>query len=632
MLAEFHFLRPLWLLALGPLALLLWLAWQPGSSGGAWRKACDPHLLPHLLVTGGTRSRLPLVLLGLAWLIAVLALAGPTWAKRPQPVLQALEARVIVLDLSQSMAAPDLKPSRLARARFKVSDMLARSREGQTGLVVFAGDAFAVSPLTRDSDTIAALLTALEPGIMPVQGSRVDLGLRKAMELLQQAGLQRGEVVVLVDSSNGEPAVDAARTLKAAGYSVSVLAVGTEQGAPIPTPEGGFLKDGSGNIVVPRLDMTALRELASAGGGRYAVISSDGSDLDRILSRDAGVLGLETRQVDRETESWREEGPWLVLLLIPLAALAFRRGWLLGLALLWVGVLPQPSRAFDWADLWTRRDQQAARALQQGEPERAAELAHDPLLRGTAAYRAGDYEAAQAAFAESPGADGHYNQGNALARMGRYQEAIDAYDAALQADPGMEDAQANRAAIEALLRQQQQQPSSNSGQGDEAQQDQQRSDQDSDSSQADQGDGDEQQQDESSTTSGNPSASQSDPSSAAAEQGSRGEQNQSPEAETDVDERAENETEADRDGESEPTDSNSKAASSADSKESEGDESSPRSPMTTAAEAASDEQQQMMEQWLRRIPDDPGGLLRRKFLYQYQRRDGRTGAGAEQAW
>ncbi len=330
-LAEFHFLRPYWLLMLIPLAWICWRLRRPAGDGGAWQQICDPHLLPHLLVREtGREDRWRLWLLGLGWLLAVLALAGPTWSQRPQPVFRNLEARIIVLDLSNSMAAADLKPSRLTRARFKVADMLTQWNEGLTGLVVFAGDAFTVSPLTHDNDTIAALLPVLGPELMPTQGSRVDLGLRKAAELLQQAGINRGEILLVADGDNDHQTLDIIAELNNQGYRISVLAVGTEAGAPIPVANGGFLKDAAGNIVVPRLDTAHLQSLSRAGGGRYALISADSTDLETLLINNSVNPLSASEQADRQTDSWREEGPWLVLILLPLAALAFRRGWLVG--------------------------------------------------------------------------------------------------------------------------------------------------------------------------------------------------------------------------------------------------------------------------------------------------------------
>jgi Ca-activated chloride channel family protein len=597
-MAEFHFLRPYWLLALLLLAWLGWLLSRSRAGPGAWQQVCDAHLLPYLLVTRPDgASRLPLGLLGLGWLLAVLALAGPTWSKQPQPILQTRHARVIVMDLSRSMLAPDVKPSRLVRARFKVADILQRSREGQTGLVIFAGEAFVVVPLTQDADTIAAVLPVLEPALMPVQGSRTDLGLHKAGELLRQAGFHSGEILLVTDGSNGQLALDAARELRSQGLRISVLAVGTEQGAPLPLAGGGFLRDASGAIVVPRMQAAELRELADAGGGCYAALSADNSDLDQLLADDSAAWGKEVQHSEQETAGWREEGPWLVVLLMPLAALAFRRGWLLLLVVL----VPPPCQASGWADLWQRRDQQATQALQQGDFERAAQLG-DPMQRGIAEYRQGRYAQAAAAFAQATGADAHYNRGNALAQLGRYREALAAYDAALAAEPAMEDARFNRVVVEALLRQQassapatQQQPGKENRA--DAQPDPARSSQQTD------------------PPIDNPSAAgQPSPGQGPTSAQSAGAGLQTAAAGSHPGEQG-------------------KSVGQQEAVAAEGNDSTLQQGLAeTQDDLRRHEEQQLLERWLRRIPDDPGGLWRRKFQYQYQLGGGRAHADHEQSW
>ncbi|MGB7932705.1 MAG: VWA domain-containing protein [Gammaproteobacteria bacterium] len=696
----FHFQQPLWFLALLPLVLLTWQLRGHASTDSAWRRVCDANLLPYLLVNPQRGdSRLPLWLLVAGWLIAVIALADPVWEKMPQPVFRTEAARVVVLDLSRSMSSPDLKPSRLERARYKVEDVLRRSEEGQVGLVAFAGDAFVVSPLTQDARTITELLKALEPGLMPVQGSRVDRGLRKAGELLRQAGAGRGEILLVTDGYEGSRAIDAARDLRRQGYAVSVLGVGTAEGAPLSDGAGGFVQDEQGTVVVPRLDEASLRALADAGGGRYTTITGNGSDLNALLTPLVPQLNTQVEQTGLETDAWRSRGPWLVLLLLPLAALAFRRGWLLGVILVVAATAtpPQPAMASTWDDLWTRRDQQAAQALAAGDHARAAELATDPRQQGTAQYRAGHYEEALEDFnrASGSGPDAAYNQGNALARLGRYQEAIAAYDQALAAQPNMEDAQHNKAAVEALLRQQekqqqekqQQQQQGQQQQGQQGQQDQQQGQQSgqnaSESAQQDGGDGDSPNRPEQQEAQQEGGESKDDSAGQAANgKETQDDKSPGPSADTAPDrqdqeqasDQAASRDEAQQAGQKDTESQDNKAASGAGQSSAQNTAENPNTSTTAddakgqppaaeqtspeavrqhaaelpaseepaehsgapgaqaAADTTSTEEQQATEQWLRRIPDDPGGLLRRKFLYQYRQRAASADNGSGQSW
>ena len=589
-MADFHFLRPAWLLVLPAGLALLWACARRQRSGARWRDVCDPALLPHLLERReGAAPTLPALLMGCGLLLATLALAGPAWQRQEEPVHRVREARIVVLDLSRSMDSPDLAPSRLARARLKAADLFARTREGQAGLVVYAGDAYRVSPLTDDAETLNALLPALATDLMPVPGSRPDLGLRRAGELLARAGLRHGEVILIADSAGDFRAVEAAADLARAGFRVSVLAAGSAEGAPIPLSGGGFLKDEAGDIVVPRLAARGLREVARAGGGPFVAMSSDDRDLDTLLARPPDERWrLETEAGERDAPVWRDEGPWLVLALLPVAALAFRRGWLLAIGcLLWAPA--DPAGAFDWRDLWARPDQQAARALARGDPAAAFEAAAEARWRAPALYRDREFAAAAEAYAEQEGAAAHYNRGNALAKSGRLREALDAYDAALSREAGFEDAVFNRAIVERLLRERE---SSSPGGGEER---------------APEGAG---------GRSPGPG-------------GARPEEPPSP----DGDPRGEGggeRPEAARDG-TDPPAGAPRDARGAGTRDAANPDGAPEAesggtrgarPATSPAGAgeAGDERRQALEQWLRRIPDDPGGLLRRKFALDHARR------------
>jgi Ca-activated chloride channel homolog len=683
MLENLHFIRPLWLLALVPLALLAWRTYRSGTGDNPWSRIVDARLLPLLMAgkTHQTNNRAALWLVAAGWLIAVVALANPAWERKPLPVYQTTTARVVVLDLSRSMNSTDLKPSRLARARYKIEDVLASNSEGRTALVVYAGDAFTVSPLTRDANTIRALLKVLEPGIMPADGDRADLGLLKGEELLRQAGASSGQVLLIADgvaSDNAAASERAAAHLRHDGYTVSVLGVGTEAGAPLTNAQGDLVRDTAGMIVNAPLDTTVLQALARAGGGEYRSITDNGRVLSALLSS-GQPLRAETAQTDATTQGWKEQGPLLAVLLLPLAALAFRRNWLLGIVLL-VGITtpPQPAMASTWSDLWQRPDQQAANALAAGDYAKASELATDAERRGSAEYKRGNYASALDNFAESKGADADYNRGNALAKLGRYQDAIAAYDQSLKASPS-EDARANKAAVEALLKQQQPQ------QQQPQQQQQQTSNSRQEASQNNKSQTNGGAQNSSSTTSRGASAQDGKNGQAGASPGQGqqaesakqpdgGAQSSAPPHEHGQDKGADQQS-AGSDS-AKPTGSSGKSSDHQDSARSrtgqqdkagnqfaeaakklaeqrpggkvDDDQPAGGTPGSAAqaqptaiakphpqggsedgAQPLDSEEQMAAEQWLRRIPDDPGGLLRRKFLYQYRQRGQQANADAE---
>lgn len=463
LLAHFHFLRPWCLLLLAALPWLLWQAARRTSGEQALARLVDAALLPALLEGKANRQRLPLALLAVAWLIAVLALAGPAWSRIEQPLYARRAAQVVAISLSQRMLARDVAPSRIDRARFKVHDLMLANGDGLNALIGYAGEAFVVAPLTADVHSLDTLLDAMAPDTMPVDGDDAAAAIARGAKLIRDAGTEGGSLVLVTDSADAA-AQAAARKVRAEGVHVSVLGVGTVQGAPVPLPAGGFLHDAKGNLQLAGRDDAALAALAVAGGGRYVPMSADGSDVAALKGElRAGAVHAAAGE---QGDDWQDRGPWLLLLLLPLAALAFRRGWLMLLPLVLLPLLPMPAHATTWRDLWQRPDQQAASALKAGDARQALQLAHDPAWRGAAAYRAGDYAAAAKTLQAVKGTDAAYNRGNALAREGQYAEAIKAYDTALKDDAHNADATANRQAVEDWLRKQQQpqKPSSSPGQ------------------------------------------------------------------------------------------------------------------------------------------------------------------------
>ena len=587
LLETLYWIRPqaFWLLLAVPLIVLL--AWVRGRQRRRWKDVVDPHLLPHLLVDGGRAARAwPWAVL-LGWTLAVTALAGPSWRTQAQPLLQASAPLVAVLDLSGRTTATDLPPSRLLQARAKLATLLREREGGQMALVVYADDAYTVAPLTDDVANIALYLDALSPQVMPADGQRTDRAIDWATQLLQRAGMREGRILLLTDRADAA-AVAAAAQARAQGMQVSVLGLGTAAGAAY--------RDGRGQIGTAALDEPSLRRLASAGGGEYRRLGSGDSDLRALGVLRAVASG--TGQQRGDTVQWRDEGFWLLIPLMLLALLAFRRhAPLLGLVLVlaWAPLPPAHAQATGGAgapapaptgSLWLRADQQQQRRIEQG----------------VHAYRAGDFAAAAQQFEGIGTAEAYYNLGNARARLNDLDAAVEAYDKALAVRPGMPDAVANRAVVDAARKRK---PPPGGGQGQPPS-----PPQGTPPKQAG-GQGQPEPSHQGEGQPGTPAPPPPPPKPGEPASADRGQQGPAPptppdsatqqQADAQQRQRMQDALRQAQDGKG-GTDERAAAA---------------RAPSMTPQQR---EQQQAVEAWMRRVPDQPGDLLRAKFQLENQRR------------
>ena len=451
-MGDFHFLRPEWLVAVPLSPLLAWWLWRRLTRMDPWLKTCDPALLGHLRDRPVTSlNRLPFGLFALLGVALTLTAAGPTWDATEAAVHRTMRARVVALDLSRSMAATDVAPSRMAVAREKAAEVFERTTDDQVGLVVFAGEGFFIAPLSSDPSSLIGILPAFSPAVISAQGSRPDLGLREAGWLVRRAGAAGGEIVLITDGATGTNAIGAARRLWGEGIRVSVLAVGTEVGSPIPLGSGANLRDLRGREVMATTGMEVLRHIAAAGGGRFAEVTTDSADIDYLLAASGPDDAAEgaIHDTGQSLQIWLDRGPWFAAALLPLGLFAFRRGWvflLAGAVCLPMG-LSGPARA-------TSGDFDEGGAAASRAPVRDAS---EWRWQAVDLYRAGRYVEAAALFGEGRLGRDHYNRGNALARAGFYRAAIAAYQQAINQDADNADARFNRALVESLLDAQQRQ-------------------------------------------------------------------------------------------------------------------------------------------------------------------------------
>ncbi|GLX77547.1 hypothetical protein tinsulaeT_08870 [Thalassotalea insulae] len=613
-MADFHFIRPLWLLAFLALAFALYLIKQLRISQSGWQQLL-PHHLAKVLVAGNSVTKpVSLVLPLIIGTLTIIALAGPTWKKLPQPVYQLARGSVLVMDMSYSMYSTDLSPNRLTRARYKAIDLLDSLNEGEIGLVAYAGDAFTISPLTEDINNIKLLLPSLSPDLMPELGSNPLSALTLAANMLKNAGHIEGDVYWFTDGIDNEDIQDLTQWSREHSYRLNIMGIGTLSGAPIKLSNGELMKDDNGAIIIPKLTEASLQGVAKRGNGNYVRIINSGADIEYMVSQPVIQDEDKKSQSDQTGDQWQEFGPYLLLVVLPLVLSYFRRGNLLSVLLLLVIINPsQPVYANFWTDLWKTKDQQGQQHYNQQEYDQAAKTFENPLWQGSAHYQAGNYEQALKAFQQGNDADALYNQGNALAKLQQLEQAISAYEKALELNPDHQDAKANKTILEQLKQQQDQQQNSDQQQDNEQQQQNNEQQQDKSQQNSDQQNS-EQQQDNAQQNSDQQQSQQQDEKEQQSEQ-QNSEQQQ-----------------AEQQQSSREQEQQAKEQQTAEPKESEQESEQQR--QAQAVQAQQDkETQQKHQQLLNKVTDDPYLLLRNKMQLEYQkRRQSRSSVGVKKKW
>jgi len=300
MISDFHFLRPWWFLALLPVALVLLGIRHAQSSSRPWRGIIAPHLLPHLLGGQTERSRFgPQQFLALGWLLAVLALAGPTWRREPAPFAEDTAALAIVVKVTPSMKTEDVQPDRLSRAAEKIHDLLAQRRGAKTALIAYAGSAHAVMPATTDGGIIDTFAQALDPKIMPGDGDAAAEALKLADGALVDAG--SGSILWITDSIAPEQAASLAQWRKSSSTTVRLLP---------PLLEGK--------------EAETLRAAAKAVSADVVRLAADDADVNEL----AHAAKFASVGAGGKSDRWEESGYWLTPLLLIIGLPFFRRGWM----------------------------------------------------------------------------------------------------------------------------------------------------------------------------------------------------------------------------------------------------------------------------------------------------------------
>jgi len=647
-----EFIRPYWLL--GILVVVIFSLWRYQRQSNQQTSLIANHLSEHLVTLPETTqsNRLALNLLAI---IACVALSGPSIRSVKLPVYEMQTAQVIAFDLSYSMYATDITPNRLSRAKYKAIDLLKHWQEGDKGLIAYAGDAFTITPLTSDSNSIINHIPNLSPDLMPVRGSRPDLALQKAITLLTNAGYQQGHIVFITDGFDKTSADNMQEMVKGTKWMVSILGMATTSGAPIKLQDGSLLKDSSDNIVIPKLGTNTLIPVTQISNGTYVNFNSNDNDINKLATQFTDHhIDKQKNMTANNTENKQliDDGYWLSFLLIPLFLLLFRKG-VFYVALL-TFMLPLSNSKVE-ASIWKNNQQNAYQAFEEGNYKEASDQFDNLAWKASALFKDKQYKQAEAIYLSAKNTDPNnkntlYNLGNTQAIQQKYEQALASYNQALALDPNFKQAQDNKAAVEALLKQQQEKNSKDQNKDDASSQDKQEqssSDQQKDNQQQDQQSNSDQekesqqQQNEQSNSEQEKDGQQQNQQSS--DEQSQDEQQQNQQSSTDqsndeqLDQQSSSTQEGNEQKEQENQQSSAEQASEKEDTTKQNEQNNSIDQQQALAEktdeekndqqanAAIDAQQSNQEYedlpiWLKNVPDDPSLLLRNKMQLEYQKR------------
>ncbi|MGI9285259.1 MAG: VWA domain-containing protein [Pseudomonadales bacterium] len=442
-LSHLHFLRPWWLLGVPTILITLRYLSTVRDPLPKWSRIVAPHLIRAMLVRRDRTHWFNPVAVGhVLLLMGTLAVAGPTWERQPSPLVEDEAILVIALDLSSSMSQQDIQPSRLERAKQKIEDLLKLRAGARTGLIVYAGSAHSVIPLTNDADIVRNFLAAVVPEMMPRPGKFPERALSLADAMLSDSTVP-GTLLVIADGS-GPNSIDAfVKYFDGKSHQLIVLGIGSEETAGDSALDGGFIP----------LQRDTLKSLAKAGDGYYQQTTLDKVDIRRINRR----VNNHLLDVEDDSRPWVDLGYYLIFPFALVFLLWFRKGWTLQWCLAGVlvaGVSWTPAASAEglrFADLWLTPDQQGRYYFDKGDYNTAAQRFQDPAWRGISLYLDENFAAAAEAFVQIETAQGLYNLGNAWAQGQNYVYAVQAYTKVLQLEPEHSGAQKNRRIIQEII-------------------------------------------------------------------------------------------------------------------------------------------------------------------------------------
>ncbi len=642
--SQLHFIRPLAWTLLPVILLTGWWFIRNKAQTIEWKNYLDEHLANWLLDSAKKQSKKsylwPIVFI-LCSVLVSFAAAGPAWEKQPVAISQATTKAIILLDLSPSMTVEDIKPSRLARAKFKILEILKKWQQGYVGLVAYADDGFVISPLTDDAETIANMVNILSPEVMPAEGSSADRGVSKSLELLKQSDeiTISGDILLITDGISQHRISKITTMLSETQVRLSVLAIGTEQGAPIQSQlNTGFVTGNDGAIVIAKLNKRPLIELTKPSNGLFLSSKASNNDILSWLKLIDNESKTEFDQLaDKKIEKWVDQGALFLLPVILLVAFIFRKGLLFSLLIISFS-MPldnlyaaspsatkskqtstkdsiKPSDLEDslWDSIWYNNGQLGDRKMQANHPQLALQNYTKPEKIADALYRAGLYQQAAEVYGSISGAKARYNEGNALAQAKQFEQAISSYQQAIKQKPDFEEAKKNLQTVQKLLEQQKQQNQDNQQDKDNPQ------DKDKENNQGENKDNNKDNQQKSDESEKNQNQDKQDTDSSDSDPSQDSDQDKPPQQ----NKPEKNDQQTDQQKQQQKQ-----------NKQNQDQKKQNKQEMTAEEIEAEKQKQQMIEQWLRQIKDDPSGLLRNKLILEQRKRElsGKKSKPGEKEW
>ncbi|MFD1293745.1 VWA domain-containing protein [Lutibacter holmesii] len=441
---QFHFLRPQFLWLFLPLAIILILTLISSKEDVKWKKVIAPHLQPYVIKKGSENLKKWMqIVLVIVLSIGTLGVAGPTWKTSEVPDKKLETPLVIALDLSQSMMATDIQPNRLERAKFKIKDLLAENPKARIALIGFSGSAHTIVPLTRDYKIIKSHLDGLSPAMMPYAGTNLDAALQLT-DSLTSITTATAKLLLITDDLTNETFETLQKFVLKGKTIVEIIPMNTKAGSTIPAARSKRnLKDTNGKVVHSALNSEVLNKLNSIENIHVNLLTLDNSDMELLAKIISSNLEF-NEENDAIKDEWQDEGYWLVIPLVFFVLMWFRKGWVVFSLLILVSFSSCSSNNSSFKDLWFSKDYQAQKMADNGDYARAAETYVDPLRKGVAYFKSGNYEEAISSFQKDTTAMGAYNLGLSYYKNGDYAAAELAFGKAVEMDPENEQAKKNQ--------------------------------------------------------------------------------------------------------------------------------------------------------------------------------------------